>query len=107
MSDKIDKLREYYDRTDTSQELETATLEHPDATAEPMVTYALRLPKPVLDSLRQAAGTRNMRVSALMRTWLEERIATETAGQDRIIAVDDILALVAERGRPRGGSGAA
>ncbi|MDN5854078.1 MAG: BrnA antitoxin family protein [Actinomycetia bacterium] len=107
MRDGIEKLRDYYDNTDTSDALERATLERPDVTAEPMVTYALRLPKPVLDGLRQSAESRGTRVSTLMRTWLEERIAMEAAGQDRIIAVDEILALLAERGRPRGGAGAA
>lgn len=107
MADKMNELRDYYDNTDTSAELQHATLEQPETTSEPMVTYALRLPKPVLDGLRQAADTHNVRVSALMRTWLEQRLATETAGQNKVISVDDILALVAERGHPAGGQGAA
>lgn len=106
MSDEIDELRAYYDNTDTSAELESASLEQPDSSTEPMVTYALRVPKPVLDDLRAAAESRNIRVSALMRSWLEERLATEATGQNRVIAVDDLLALVAERGRS-GGQGAA
>ncbi|MGH3951263.1 MAG: hypothetical protein ACRDSE_19460 [Pseudonocardiaceae bacterium] len=107
MADTMNELREYYDRNDTSAELEHATLEQPDTTSEPMVTYALRLPKPVLDGLRQAADTHNVTVSALMRTWLEQRFATDTAGQNKVISVDDLLALVAERGHPAGGQSAA
>lgn len=107
MADKMDELRQYYDNTDTSDQLKDAVLEQPDTTAEPMVTYALRLPKPVLDELRAAADRRNVRVSTLMRTWLEERIGREAGGQDKVISVDDILALVAERGRSTGGRGAA
>lgn len=107
MPDKMDELRQYYDNTDTSDLLKDAVLEQPDTTAEPMITYALRLPKPVLDDLRSAADKRNVRVSTLMRTWLEERLGREAAGQDKVISVDDILALVAERSRPTGGRGAA
>lgn len=107
MTDKTNELREYYDNTDTSVELEHATLEQPDTTTEPMVTYALRLPKPVLDGLREAADSRNVRVSSLMRDWLEQRLATEATSESKVVSVDDLLALVAERGHPAGGQGAA
>lgn len=107
MTDKINELREYYDNTDTSAELEQATPEQPDTTAEPMVTYALRLPQPVLDGLREAAEARNVRVSTLMRDWLEQHLATETTSESRVVAVEDILALIAERGRTSGRQGAA
>lgn len=100
MARKHDELREYYDRTDTSERLADAVLEQPDAGAEAMVTYALRLPKPVLDGLRAAAEARGVRVSALMRTWLEERLGGESGGQHKVVAVDDILALLAERAHP-------
>lgn len=107
MADKTDELREFYDNSDTSDLLRDAVLEQPESVAEPMVTYALRLPKPVLDELRAAAETRNIRVSALMRVWLEERLGRESGGQDKVVSVDDLLALVAERGRNAGGRGAA
>lgn len=107
MADEMDELREYYDNTDTSVLLADAVPEQPEKTAEAMVTYAVRLPKPVLDALRAAADKSDMRVSALIRTWLEERLARESAGQDKVVAVDDILALVAERSRSTGGRGAA
>jgi hypothetical protein len=68
--------------------------------AEPIVTYALRLPKPVIDQLRVVAEERGVRVTVLMRTWLEERLARESSAKDRVIDVDELLALIAERGRP-------
>lgn len=107
MADQTDELREYYDNTDTSELLKDAVLEQPDTTAEPMVTYALRMPKPVLDELRVTAEKHNVRVSTLMRTWLEERLGREAAGQNKVISVDEILALVAERARPAVERGAA
>lgn len=65
-----------------------------------MVTYALRLPKPVIDSLRSAAASRGMKVTALMREWLEERLAQADAHPDAAIPVSALLALVAERATP-------
>lgn len=38
MRTRIDRLREYYDNTDTSDMLERATLEVPEPPVEPMVT---------------------------------------------------------------------
>lgn len=99
MVDEMNELREHYDRTDTSAELERAELEQPERVAEPMVTYALRLPEPVLEALRSAAEERGVRVSALMRGWLEERLGSESGGQAKMIAVDEILAFVARRAR--------
>lgn len=100
---KAAELRDYYDTTDTSEVLEGATLEQPETSVEPMVTYALRLPQPVLEKLRDVASRRGVRVSGLMRTWLEERLGRESAGQEAVIAVDDLLALVAERAKIRPG----
>lgn len=95
----VDEMREYYDRTDTSAELERAELEQPERVAEPMVTYALRLPTPVLDEVRATAERRGVKVSALMRGWLEERLGSESGGQGRVVSVDEILAFVAQRAR--------
>jgi hypothetical protein len=102
MANKMERLRRYYDTADTSDSLEKATLEQPDTAAEPMVTYALRLPKPVLDGLRTVADEQGIRVTALMRVWLEERLGRESGGKDKVISVDDLLALVAERSRQTG-----
>jgi hypothetical protein len=49
----------------------------PDAVRKPMVTYALRRPKPVIGRLRAAAENRDIKVSTLMREWLEERLASD------------------------------
>src|SRR5699024_1502202 len=37
--------------------------------------------------------------ATLIRDWLEQRLATETTSENRVVAVEGILALVAERGR--------
>src|SRR5699024_9057201 len=96
--DQLRKTAQYYDNTDTSDHIPDATWEDPGPPSEPMVTYALRLPHPVLDQLRDAAGVHGIKVSALMREWLEERLVLEgTHGSDATIPVSALLALVAER----------
>lgn len=100
--DELRETREYYDETDLSEHIDRAAWEEHEPAVEPMVTYALRLPQPVIDQLRAAALARNIRVSTLMREWLEERLATESTGdQEATIPVSALLALVAERGAGR------
>lgn len=64
-----------------------------------MVTYALRMPKPILDQLRDVAQARGVTVSALMREWLEERLLSDPEGQhDKgAVRVGELLAFIAER----------
>lgn len=97
-SEQLRELAEHYDNSDLSDHIEQATWEEPDAVGEPMITYALRLPKPVIDRLRAAAQDRGIKVSTLMREWLAERLTIETAGNDATVPVSALLALVAERG---------
>lgn len=102
--DQLRETAEYYDTADLSEHIEQATWEEHEPAPEPMVTYALRLPRPVIDQLRAAAQSRSVKVSTLMREWLEERLAVESEGsEDATVPVSALLALVAERGsgRPR------
>jgi hypothetical protein len=97
---KLEELADYYDTHDTSAELEDAVLESASAT-QPMVTYALRLPKPVLDRLRVLAEARDEKVTTLMRSWLEERLNSEESDPPAaVVDVGDLIAFLAERSRP-------
>jgi hypothetical protein len=97
---KLEDLADYYDTHDTSAELEDAVLE-PASANEPMVTYALRLPRPVLDRLRVVAEARDEKVTTLMRSWLEERLAREESDPPAaVVDVGDLIAFLAERSRP-------
>jgi hypothetical protein len=95
---KLGELARYYDTTDLAEHIDQARWEEPETVREPMVTYALRLPKPVIDRLRVSAEHRNIKVGALMREWLEERLTLDTADADATVPVSALLALVAERG---------
>lgn len=66
-------LREYYDTTSTAAELaDTASgTWETDIEADPMVTTSLRLPKSLLDWVRQLAGELGVKPTALIRSWVE------------------------------------
>jgi hypothetical protein len=95
---KLRELVEHYDTTDLAEHIDQASWEEPEAIREPMVTYALRLPKQVIDRLRAAAEHRDIKVSTLMREWLEERLTLEATETNATVPVSALLALVAERG---------
>lgn len=98
--DRLAELADHYDNTDLADHIDQATWEDPGPVVEPMVTYALRLPKPIIDALRAAAASRGVKVSTLMREWLEERLGQAQTDPDAAIPVSAILALVAERATP-------
>ena len=69
---KLAQLRDYYDTADLSAEIEHAHWET-DVEPDPMVTTSLRLPKSVLDWVRQQAETEHVKPTALIRRWIEEQ----------------------------------
>ncbi|MGH3321425.1 MAG: CopG family antitoxin [Streptosporangiaceae bacterium] len=93
---QIKELADYYDTHELVEEIERAERDD-TVTAEPMVVTSLRLPKPVMDALRDAARARGVGTTQLMREWLEERLAREVAGGDVAIPASALLAFVAER----------
>lgn len=70
----IARLREHYDTTDTSAEMEDGAWET-DVDPDPMITTSVRLPKSVLDQLRARATAEGVKPTALIRKWTEERLA--------------------------------
>lgn len=93
--DQLGETAEYYDTADLSEHIERASWEEHEQVVEPMVTYALRLPRPVIAQLRSAARARDVKVSTLMREWLEERLVVESqgGGEDATVPVSALLAL--------------
>lgn len=89
---RVDALREHYDTTDQSLMVERAVLET-DVAADPMVTTSLRLPKSLLDWVRTQAEQQDLKPTALIRRWVEERRrAVESRG-----GLEERLALVERR----------
>lgn len=73
--EQLAAMREHYDSTDTSDGLADGRWET-DAESDPMVTTSLRLPKSLLDWLRDEAAAEQVRPSALIRRYIEERRLT-------------------------------
>lgn len=86
-------LREHYDSTDTSGELEKAKLDTSVIT-EPMVGITIRMPAATLDAARVIARRDGVKVTALLRDWVEQRVA-DGADEEQVVSVADLRRLIA------------
>lgn len=75
---KLDEIAQHAETHDFSAEMETGTWEA-DAEADPMVTTSLRLPKSLLDWVRERAAEQHVRPTTLIRQWIEQ---LRTAGAE-------------------------
>lgn len=92
--EQLAALREHYDSTDTSEGLADGRWET-DVESDPMVTTSLRLPKSVLDWLRDEAAAEQVRPSALIRRYIEERrLAAHSDKRTEREALADLTARV-------------
>lgn len=66
------ELREHYDNSDLSDDIEAATWDT-DVEPDPMVVTSLRLPKSLLDWVRDQAEAERVKPTALIRRWIEDR----------------------------------
>ncbi len=94
MDDKaMRELREHYDSQSTASEMETGTWET-DVQADPMITTSLRLPKSLLDWVRDQADSQQLKPTALIRRWIEERRAAGAPSDDvsaRLKRLEDVV----------------
>jgi hypothetical protein len=76
---KIDEAAEYYDTHDITAEMDGAewTRHEPAPASEQMIVTSVRLPRSVHARLREIAGARGIKPTALMRAWIEERLTSE------------------------------
>jgi len=86
-------LRRHYDGADTSPDLERAELDT-TVVAEPMAGITIRLSSATLDAARVLANERGLRVTTLLREWIEERVA-EHADDTRVVPVAALKRLIA------------
>ena len=89
-----DELRRHYDDSDTSPDLESAERDS-TTVGEPMVGITIRLPAPTLDAARTLARKDGVKVTALLRRWIEENVA-EGADDERVIPVAELKRLIAK-----------
>lgn len=96
--DKLKALRDYYDNTDLSESIEQAVLDE-TVTENPMIGITVRFPKAALDRVRALADERGVKVTALIRDFVERAIAEEAA-PNLVIPVAILQQLIAERAQP-------
>lgn len=83
---KLDEIAAHAQAHDFSEEMEHSVWED-DTQTDPMVTTSLRLPKSLLDWVRERAAAEHVRPSALIRQWIEQRRDAGGAAE-----VDDLAA---------------
>ena len=102
MTEDVDSLRDYYDTTDTSEALEAAQVVEPGGGAT-MVGITIRLPVATLDAARALARDDGVKVTALLRAWVEQQVA-ERVDDTSVIPVAELRRLIARASREsRGG----
>lgn len=69
---KLDEIADYAQHHDFAAEMDQGTWEA-DTEADPMVTTSVRLPKSLLEWVRQRAAAQHVRPSVLIRQWIEQR----------------------------------
>ena len=90
---ELTELRDYYDRHDQSAALQIAESDA-SSTDNPMVGITIRLPAAVLNAARIAADSRGIKVTALLREWIELSLA-EQAEDRRVVPVAELRRLIA------------
>jgi hypothetical protein len=95
---KLEELRDFYDTTDTAGSVERATWDErvvgPD---EVMVSTSIRLPRSLMQRVRERAADAGVPATALMRQWVLDRL--EAGADDEVVPVADLKRLIAERAR--------
>jgi CopG antitoxin of type II toxin-antitoxin system len=89
---KLQRLAEYYDTHDTSDELKRAELVEGPVDPDPMISLSLRLPKSLLDWVRTQARTEHIKPTQLIRRWIEEHRSTgEPSLEQRVRRLEDLV----------------
>lgn len=91
--DELAAARQLYDSTDQSDALEHAQLDT-STVDDPMVGITVRLPASTLNAARAVAAAREVKVTALLREWVERQLADETDDR-RVVSVAELRRLIA------------
>jgi hypothetical protein len=95
--DKFEELRSYYDQTSLPESVERA--QRDDRTAEEvMVSTSIRLPRSLMQQVRERATTAGVPATTLMRQWVIDRLTASEA--ESVISVNDLQRFIAERAHP-------
>jgi predicted DNA-binding protein len=96
---QIDELRNHYDTTDMTESIEEAQPD--DRTISPdevMVSTSIRLPRSLMQRVRERAAEAGVPTTTLMRQWIVDRL--EVSEDGAVVSVADLQRLIAERSHP-------
>jgi Arc/MetJ-type ribon-helix-helix transcriptional regulator len=83
---KLDDIADHAQSHDFSDDMEQGVWETETET-DPMITTSVRLPKSLLDWVRDQAAAQHVRPSVLIRQWIEQRRdAGGRSGLDKLAA---------------------
>lgn len=82
---KLDEIAAHAHEHDFSAEMDQGVWEE-DTQTDPMVTTSLRLPKSLLDWVRERAAAEHVRPSVLIRQWIEQCRASGGADTRDLVA---------------------
>ncbi|MGH3544495.1 MAG: hypothetical protein ACRDPW_00965 [Mycobacteriales bacterium] len=98
---QLEELRDYYDSTDVSAHMQDA--EWVENTIDPdeiMVSYAIRLPRPVINRIREIADAAGVPTTTLMRQWITDRLQANP--KETVISVSELTHFLAAHAHPTG-----
>ena len=90
----MDAMRDHFDTSDLSGAIDSATWET-DVDPDPMIVTSIRLPKSLLDWVREQAAEEQLKPTALIRRWIEDR--RRNSARSQAGTVDDTVAQLADR----------
>jgi non-homologous end joining protein Ku len=90
----LDGARDRFDRSDLSDAIDSATWET-DVDPDPMIVTSIRLPKSLLDWVREQGAAEQLKPTALIRRWIEDKRRVSAARPTS--TEDDSMARLAER----------
>lgn len=96
----IDQLRGFLDDNDTSAEMEHGHWET-DSADDPMVTTSLRLPKSLLDWVRDQAAAEHVKPTAWIRSLIENNRAGGSGLEERVSVLETLLATLVDSARTK------
>jgi len=96
-NDELTELRDYYDKTDVTDEFADAELDTRTAD-EVMISTSIRLPQSLVDKVRAQAAALGIPATTLMRQWvIEKATAPQT---NAVVSVAELQQFIAEHNRP-------
>jgi predicted DNA binding CopG/RHH family protein len=93
----LEDLRDYYDHTDVADQFGDAQLDT-GTTTQVMVSTSIRLPRSLMETVREQATDLGIPATTLIRRWVVEKATTPSTGA--VVSVAELQRFIAEHNRP-------